>query len=53
MGGANVFISFIPENFWTKVALKCKDGPYTTVRRIGIYQMRCTAYKGAPDDGLI
>ena len=26
---------------------------YTTARRIGIYQMRCTAYKVAPDDGLI
>ena len=25
----------------------------TYARRIGIYQMRCTAYKDAPDDGLI
>ena len=24
-----------------------------TVRRISVYQMRCTAYKVAPDDGLI
>ena len=29
--------------------------PYShkTARRIGIYQMRCTSYKVAPDDGLI
>ena len=26
---------------------------HTTARRIGIYQMRCTAHKVAPDDGLI
>ena len=26
---------------------------HTTARRIGIYRMRCTAYKVAPDDGLI
>jgi hypothetical protein len=26
---------------------------HTTARRTGIYQMRCTAYKVAPDDGLI
>ena len=26
---------------------------HTTARRIGIYEMRCTAYKVAPDDGLI
>ena len=26
---------------------------HTTARRIGIYQMRCAAYKVAPDDGLI
>ena len=26
---------------------------HTTTRRIGVYQMRCTAYKVAPDDGLI
>ena len=25
---------------------------HTTARRTGIYQMRCTAYKVAPDDGL-
>ena len=25
----------------------------TQVRRISIYQMRCTAHKVAPDDGLI
>ena len=25
----------------------------TTNRRIGVYQMRCTAYKVAPDDGVI
>ena len=26
---------------------------HTTARRTGVYQMRCTAYKVAPDDGLI
>ena len=26
---------------------------HTTARRTGIYQMRCTAYKVATDDGLI
>ena len=26
---------------------------HTTARRTDIYQMRCTAYKVAPDDGLI
>ena len=26
---------------------------HTTDRRTGIYQMRCTAYKVAPEDGLI
>ena len=25
---------------------------HTTARRTGIYQMRCTAYKVAPEDGL-
>ena len=29
------------------------DYSHTTARRIDIYQMRCTAYKVAPDDGLI
>ena len=26
---------------------------HTIARRTGMYQMRCTAYKVAPDDGLI
>ena len=26
---------------------------HTTARRTGIYQKQCTAYKVAPDDGLI
>ena len=26
---------------------------HTTARRIGIHQIRCTAYRVAPDDGLI
>ena len=29
------------------------DYSHTTARRTGIYQMRCTAYKVSPDDGLI
>ena len=35
------------------VAIGSPSYSRTTVRRIGIYQIRCTAYKVAPDDGLI
>ena len=36
----------------TNVQLLCGYS-HTTARSFGVYQMRCTAYKVAPDDGLI